>query len=104
MVSSPSARRIISLRADSTEARFRTLFEPAQIVRQRMQLIHVIGRRIAREPGEEKSALPDLAQLLRAHGAPFDDGAPFQSELIEQPIGGFGRACERAGEDFRMSD
>ena len=55
----------------------------AQILGQGMQLVDMIGRGIAREANQVETALPHVAELLRAHGPPTDHLAAVQPELFQ---------------------
>src|SRR5579859_1952154 len=46
------------------------LFDPFQEHRQRMQLVHVVGRRVARKAEHQEVSAGRLADLLGAHGSP----------------------------------
>ena len=67
-----------------------------------MQLIDVVRCRVAGKAEHLKLAGARLAELLRAHRAPFEHGVATQVELADEPVGSFGRARKRAGENLRV--
>src|ERR1035437_8073579 len=75
--------------------------QPLEQHRERMQLVHVVGRGIAGVAQQEELAGACLAELLRPHGDPLQHRAAPQTELRHQVVRGLGGAGVRAGENFR---
>src|SRR5579871_89146 len=76
--------------------------DPLQVFRQGMQLIHVIGSRIAGVANDAEFSGSRLAQLLRFHRTPRKRCLPTQPQLPEQIVCGFGRAGERPRKNLGM--
>ena len=69
-----------------------------------MELVNVIGARVAREPHDLESPSSSLAQLLHAAGPPLEHRRSTQPERSYEIVRRLGRARERPGEDLRVRD
>src|SRR5450755_2969612 len=78
--------------------------QPFQKDGQGMELIDMVGRGVASEAEEEKTAGGSDAQLLESHGSPLQDGAARDIEHLEESVGGFGGGGVGAREDFGVSN
>mgnify|MGYP006214759737 CR=1 FL=1 len=70
----------------------------------RMEMIHVIGSRVACEAQNDERPLPRIAELLHPERTPLQNRLAAELQRLENVVGGLRRAGERAWEDLRMSD
>src|SRR5689334_2426378 len=64
----------------------------------------MVGRGVAREAEETEAAGSCFAQLLKAHGTPFEGRLALHAKRAEQVIRCLRRARERARENLRVGD
>src|ERR1017187_2411543 len=76
--------------------------QPPQVHRQAVQLVQMIGGRVAGVTNQQKPAGPYFAELLQAHRAPLPYWPAGEIQLLQQVVGGFRGAREGARENFRM--
>ena len=72
--------------------------------RHAVELVNVVGCRVAGEAHHLEAAALGVAEQLRPHRPPFEHRHPLHAERAEQPVGALGGAGKRAGEDFRVGN
>src|SRR5437879_1337954 len=99
--SRPADRRPMRTAAESLRTSFEQQLEK---LRHGVELVDVIGRAVAGESEDGQAADAQLAELLHAARTEPRDRRRFQPELLDQIVGGFGRARERARKDFGVRE
>src|SRR5205823_6102845 len=78
--------------------------DPLQVVRQRVQLVHVVRRRVAGVAEDPQLTLAYLAKLLRLHRPPLKRRPAVEAQFFEEVVRRFGRTGERPREDLGVRD
>src|SRR5213594_3705958 len=99
--SSQPADRRAQVARESLRASFKKQLEK---LRHGVELVDVVGRAVAGESEDCEAADAQFAELLHAARTEPRDRRRFQSELLDQVVGGFGRARKRPRKNFRVRE